>query len=132
MLYVIHQANHPELLYREGQEPIIHLEADLRQTVAYAEDHGLRWAFTLSNAGSSNFQDRCDLADLGEIDWSAARARSWQDCPKPKQAEFLIEQQFSWDLITCIGVCTERTYDRVVKLLDSTTPPVTVMREWYY
>lgn len=29
MLYVIHCANHPELIYRGGQEPIVHLEADL-------------------------------------------------------------------------------------------------------
>src|SRR5207244_2315560 len=25
MLYVIYRANHPELTYREGQEPIVHL-----------------------------------------------------------------------------------------------------------
>ena len=29
MLYVIYKANHPELAYRGGQEPIVHLEADL-------------------------------------------------------------------------------------------------------
>lgn len=29
MLYIIHKANHPELSYKGGQEPIIHLEADL-------------------------------------------------------------------------------------------------------
>ena len=37
MLYVIHMSNHPDLEYRGGQGPIIHLEADLRKTVAYAE-----------------------------------------------------------------------------------------------
>jgi len=31
MLYLIHQANHPELAYRGGQDPIVHLEADLHQ-----------------------------------------------------------------------------------------------------
>ncbi len=34
MLYVICQANHPELTYRGGQGPIVHLEADLRRAVA--------------------------------------------------------------------------------------------------
>ena len=34
MLYVIYQGNHQELSYRGGQGPIVHLEADLRQTVA--------------------------------------------------------------------------------------------------
>lgn len=27
MLFLIHRANHPELTYQEGQEPIIHLES---------------------------------------------------------------------------------------------------------
>ena len=34
MLYVISMANHPELSYRGGQGPIVHLEADLHETVA--------------------------------------------------------------------------------------------------
>ncbi len=132
MLYVIRQANHPELAYREGQGPIVHLEADLRQSVAWAEDRELRWAFTLSNAGSSYFQDRCNLEDLREIDWSAVQARNWRECKEPKQAEFLIEQRFPWELITRIGVCTKRIWRRVVKLLDSNKPPVRVMPAWYY
>lgn len=36
MLYVIHMANHPELAYREGQGPIVHLEADLHRVIAWA------------------------------------------------------------------------------------------------
>lgn len=42
MLFVIHCANHPELTYRGGQGPIIHLEADLNEVVAWAEAHGVR------------------------------------------------------------------------------------------
>lgn len=34
MLFVIHRANHPELTYRGGQGPIVHLEADLQEVVA--------------------------------------------------------------------------------------------------
>ena len=52
MLYIIHRANHPKLCYRGGQGPIVHLEADLNATVAWAESHARRWAFTLSNAGA--------------------------------------------------------------------------------
>jgi len=39
MLYLIHQANHPDLSYRGGQGSIIHLEADLHETVARADSH---------------------------------------------------------------------------------------------
>ena len=60
MLYLIHKANHPHLSYSGGQEPIIHLEADLRETVQWAESNHLCWAFTLSNAGSSYFEDRSE------------------------------------------------------------------------
>ena len=42
MLYLIHQGNHPELAYRGGQGPIVHLQADLHACVAWAEDHGQR------------------------------------------------------------------------------------------
>ena len=45
MLYVIHKSDHPELTYRGGQGPIIHLEADMREAVAWAERHSQRWAF---------------------------------------------------------------------------------------
>ena len=48
MLYLIYQANHSELDYRGGQDHIVHLEADWkRQTVAWADVQGQRWAFTL-------------------------------------------------------------------------------------
>jgi hypothetical protein len=65
MLYLIDRGNHPELTYRGGQEPILHLEADLHAVVRWEQQQGLRWAFTLSNAGAYYFEDRCDLGQLG-------------------------------------------------------------------
>lgn len=85
MLYLIYQGNHPDLEYRGGQGPIIHLESDLRQTVDWAEAQGQRWAFTLGSAGSRYFEDRSDLNQLGEIDWYAVRATNWQGCKEGKQ-----------------------------------------------
>lgn len=74
MLYLIWQANNPELRYRGGQQPIVHLEADLHETVNWANANGQRWAFTLSNAGARYFEDRCDLGQLDEINWDAVAA----------------------------------------------------------
>lgn len=51
MLFLIHRQN-ADLAYKGGQGPIIHLEADLHATVAWANAQPRRWAFTLSNAGS--------------------------------------------------------------------------------
>lgn len=55
-----------------------------------------RWAFTLSNAGSRYFEDRCDLQNLSEIDWNAIQARNWVSVKEAKQAEFLIEESLHW------------------------------------
>lgn len=134
MLYLIHQGNHPELSYRGGQGPIVHLEADLRQTVTWAEKNGLRWAFTLSNAGAYYFEDRCDLAQLGEIDWDAVQARDWRQCKEGKQAEFLIERQFPWNLVSRIGVRSRQIYGHISAALRSAAhkPRVEIMPEWYY
>lgn len=79
MLFMLHKGNHPDLSYRGGQGPIIHLEADLAETVQWANDNELRWAFTLSNAGSYYFEDRADLSLLDHIDWDAVHANDFRE-----------------------------------------------------
>ena len=37
MLYVIHKADNEELTYKGGQEPIVHLQADLTASVQWAQ-----------------------------------------------------------------------------------------------
>ena len=134
MLYLIHRANHPELSYRGGQTPIIHLEADLSAAVAWADENGRRWAFTLSNAGAYYFEDRNNLAQLHELDWDAIQARDWQGRKEGKQAEFLIEHSFPWHLVERIGVMNRTIYSQVVRALAGAghQPPVEVRRDWYY
>ena len=106
MLYVIHCANHPELTYRGGQQPIVHLEADLHRVVQWAEANGRRWAFSLSNAGAFYTQFRARLDQLGEINWDAVAATDFRpaDVKEAKQAEFLVEHSFPWHLVERIGV----------------------------
>jgi len=134
MLYLIYQANHPELTYRGGQGPIIHLEADLRTSVVWAEQNDRRWAFTLSNAGSRFFEDRCDLKRLHEIDWTAVQASNWQSCKEGKQAEFLLEYSFPWHLVERIGVHSRAIYQRAANALPAGghRPQVEIRPEWYY
>lgn len=134
MLYLIHQANHPELTYRGGQGPIVHLQADLHACVAWAEAHGQRWVFTLSNAGSRYFEDRCHLAYLHEIDWKAVHSRQWQACKEGKQAEFLLERRLPWHLIEYIGLHSEAIHRQVAKAVspDAHCPGIGVRTDWYY
>lgn len=134
MLYLIHRANHEELTYRGGQGPIVHLEADLHQTVQWAQANNRRWAFTLSNAGAYYFEDRADLAQLGEIDWDAVQARDWRGRKEGKQAEFLVEQSFPWDLVSRIGVGSQQVYGQVRAALQAAAhkPHVEIRPDWYY
>lgn len=140
MLYVIFQKNNLELSYRGGQGSIVHLEADLRQAVAWADGDGRRWAFTLSNAGARYFQDRCDLAQLDEIDWNAVQARRWSGAnvdlsvKEHKQAEFLMEGRFPWELVSRIGISSPPMYDRVNAALRTALhkPRLTIETDWYY
>ncbi|WP_339776817.1 DUF4433 domain-containing protein [uncultured Thalassospira sp.] len=134
MLYLLHMANHPELKYQGGQEPIIHLEADLFEVVHWANEQNRRWAFTLSNAGSYFFEDRCDLNNLGELDWNAIGTNTWSQCKDSKQAEFLIERCFPWHLVRRIGVRNTLVVDRVVEALDGARhrPDVLTLPQWYY
>ncbi|WP_341937991.1 type II toxin-antitoxin system toxin DNA ADP-ribosyl transferase DarT [Marinimicrobium sp. C2-29] len=134
MLYLINKSNHPELIYRGGQEPIIHLEADLHDTVTWAEQNARRWAFTLSNAGSRYFEDRTSLAQLNELDWTSIQAREWQACKEAKQAEFLLEASFPWELVERVGVYSERAYQRAKDALAAVgaRSHVEIIKEWYY
>lgn len=134
MLFLLHKANHEDLEYRGGQEPIVHLEADLRATVAWAEQEKLRWAFTLSNAGAYYFEDRMQIDQLAEIDWVAVQARDWRMHKEGKQAEFLVEDHFPWGLITRVGVQSERTYTKAAKAIAAGRhkPLVEILQDWYY
>lgn len=140
MLYIISQANHPELTYRGGQGPIVHLEADLSTAVNWAEFYKLRWAFTTSNAGANYFDDFCDLGQLHEIDWEAVRADRWSGAGIPsslkegKQAEFLIERCFPWELITRVGVQSFPIWTRVAEALARAQhkPKIEIKPDWYY
>lgn len=91
MLYLIYQGNHPELTYRGGQGPIIHLETGLEATVTWANSAGRLPCRTQVRISS---RIGPIWGDLGEIDWNAVQARDWRTCKDGKQAEFLVEQYF--------------------------------------
>ena len=134
MLYLIDRGNDPDLTYHGGQEPILHLEADLHAVVRWAQEQTVRWVFTLSNAGATYFEDRCDLSQIGEINWTAVHARDWRASKEGKQAEFLLERACPWHLIERIGVKSAKTYQLAMSALPARghRPPIELRPEWYY
>ncbi len=133
MLFLIARQS-ADLAYRGGQESIIHLQADLHATVAWANARSRRWAFTLSNAGSRYFEDRADLTQLNEVDWNAVAAKDWRHCREAKQAEFLLERGFPWHLVERIGVLSQPIATQVAQTLPAGghRPMVQILRDWYY
>ena len=140
MLYLIWKGNHPDLTYRGGQEPIIHLAANLRDAVNWAAAQQKRWVFTTTNAGSEFFDDYCSWNQLGKINWDAVHAPKWagRDVPlsvkEGKQAEFLLENFCPWEIIKRIFVYSERVCRQVEALLASIPhkPLIEVCPDFYY
>ena len=134
MLYMFHMRNHPDIDYRGGQEPILHLVADFYQVVDWADNNSLRWAFSRSNAGSYYFEDYSSISDLDKVNWNAVTATNWSSCKDEKQAEFLIERRFSMELIEDIGVHSFELVDMVNEILVNAEhkPRVRIAPEWYY
>lgn len=143
MLFVIHCANHPELTYRGGQVPIVHLEADLGSVVTWAKHLPRRWAFSLSNAGALYAQFRSSLNDLQDVDWDAvgsnnfsagSRTPSGNQVREGKQAEFLVHNDFPWSLVQRIGVASQAIAGQAQAAIASAShrPPIVIQPTWYF
>ena len=136
MLFVIHCANNPDLEYRGGQGPIIHLEADLNEVIAAANANGVRWAFTTSNAGAAYTRFFSSVDKLSEINWDAVSSRDFRsaDVKEAKQSEFLIRDSFPWRLFRKIGVRTANVAQQVADIIVRTEhrPAVEIRPDWYY
>ena len=141
MLYVIYRRStdpdsESELAYSGGQEPIVHLEADLREMVDWADRAGRRWTFSTGNAAAAGVEFHDDLDRLDRIDWKAVEARDWSESEvkDKKQAEFLIYGFVPWRLVSRIGVVSDPIRKRVLQIIadSSHQPRVVVEPHWYY
>lgn len=137
MLYILHMGNHPEIEYRDGQLPLVHLELELDSTVAWAQAAHRRWAFTSVNAsaGYATFYD--DLEQLVEIDWLAVASSDFSRASgnmESKQAEFLIRDSVPWELVIRIGVMSKPTQDLALAAISGAEhqPSVNVLPRWYF
>jgi hypothetical protein len=136
MLYVIHRANSVELAYRGGQGSIVHLESDLHTVIAWAQQAGRRWAFSLSNAGAYYTMFRSQIGQLSDLNWPAIAASDWreQTVRECKQAEFLLEQAFPWTLVERVGVLTSGVGVQAAAAIATGRhqPRLEICHSWYY
>lgn len=136
MLYVIYCGNDPELDYRGGQEPILHLKADAQRVIRWAETAGRRWAVSMTNAGNRLAEFGAQQEDLERLEWAAIGSRDFRAraVKEAKQAEFLIHDQLPFEFIDMIGAATDQIRDRALTVLARSGVAVKVetMPSWYY
>lgn len=134
MLYVISRGNHPNVAYRDGQGPVVHLVADMYEVIEWASQVKRKWAFTDINAANRAADFYSDLNELSHLEWDAIAARQWASCRDHKMAEFLLHKGFPWELVRGIGVHSENIGRRAIAAFGDAKhrPPVKVKQEWYY
>jgi hypothetical protein len=136
MLFILHRGNHPEVTYRGGQGPIVHLRADLAAVVRWADANRRAWAFTNGNAGAYVTTFFNDLGRLDEVNWDAVAATDFRDAvvKEGKQAEFLLQDWFPWELVEFIGVQNDSTLAaaRCALAVAAHQPAVQRTTDWYY
>ena len=68
------------------------------------------------------------------MDWDAVQSKDWKLCKEGKQAEFLLERSFPWDLVGRIGVQSRPTHTQAAHALPVAghRPPVEIRPDWYY
>jgi hypothetical protein len=136
MLYIFYRNDLPELSYRGGQVPIVHLQADLHKTIAWATKAQRRWAFTNANAGAYLTDFFCRLSELDNVNWEAVTATQWgaPQIKEAKQAEFLVEDFFDWTLVERIGVHDSTISAQAAAALKGAkhVPTISVEPNWYY
>lgn len=136
MLNIIYYANHPDLAYRGGQNPIIHLVIDINKTIEWAESNQKKWAFSDKNAGAYLAEFYSSVDNIDKINWQAVESRDFKDSQvkEGKQAEFLLYDFMPWSLVEKIGVYNAEIQQQVIEMLDQTEhkPIISIEKSWYF
>ena len=136
MLYILHRGNHPEVSYKGGQQPILHLRSDFNKVIQWADSNKVPWAFSSGNAGAYLTTFHNHPSQLNQIDWAAVTSTDFRDAKvkEGKQAEFLMFDRFPWMLIEKIGTSNGTIATRVKDMLDNAVhrPAISVEPTWYF
>jgi len=133
MLFLLYKGNHPDLEYRGGQEPIVHLQADLNATIRWAEENDVGWAFSSGNAGARYASFYSRKAHLNKLDWAGVANSDFRDpmVKEAKQSEFLVFESFPLHLVEKIGVINATMLARTSEVVENGIE-VAVESQWYY
>lgn len=116
-----------------GQRDIVFLQSTAERVAAANVD----FAFTNGHAVIAYAEFFDSLDDLEQVPWNAVRAKYWHDILDGKfkcQAEFLVKDFFSLDLVEKIGVYDAAMRAQVEELLRRSRKNLLVLPEqgWYF
>lgn len=134
MLYVLHMANHPDLVYRDGQGPLVYLSAEITAVKDWLDANpSQRWAFTDRNAAAAYAQFSDDWQGLRELNWAHVRNNDFRDraVRDGKQAEFLVHEFFPLRLFDIAGASTIAMRDAASAVLPDSLR-VSHRPDWYF
>lgn len=121
--------------YRGGQQPIVHLQADLKTVVEFLNRTEILWDFTNSTSSARYASFFKDLKHLDQRDWQAVISKDFTDSAvkEHKQAEFLVYGEFPIEFIELIGVYDRYFQREVTTLLQAygLFIPVRIQQDWY-
>lgn len=108
-----------------------------KSTVQAVESSGCKFAFTDGHGIMMLSDYYNDLANLDKIPWNVVNARYWNDFPdgrRLRQSEFLVYNQFDWNLVQTIGVYNSNILNRVKSLVNGVThqPHVEIKGNWFF
>jgi len=134
MLYAIYKGNVEG--YMDGQEPILHLTS----SVHAVEQARLPFAFTDGHAEMAISGFFAETERLDKVDWEIMKAKYWADTVddndrcRRRLAEFLVHQFFPWELVSTIGVMSNRIVEQVREAIAPLAhkPEVKIQGNWYY
>ena len=136
MLYILHMGNHPDISYKEGQQSIVHLQADFNTVIRWADSNAVPWAFSNGNAGARLTTFYNHPSQLNEIDWASVESTDFRDAKikEGKQAEFLMFDVFPWMLIEKIGTIDQTIAKNIQSSLRDIghQPTIAVKPDWYF
>jgi hypothetical protein len=112
------------------------LQADLQATIEWAQKNSVPFAFSDRNAGGFLANFYSDPVDLDKVNWPAVARSDFREpeVKEGKQAEFLMWDEFPWDLVEEIGVRNAAMMTPVQSAINSAKhrPTVSVKNAWYY
>jgi hypothetical protein len=123
--------------YPGGDRPLVYLVTSVGSVV----DAALRWVATDGNAATATTEFTSDLQAVeAMVDWPLMTAERWSnsaedmDRQRRRQAEFLVHQRLSTDLVRWIGTYSDHYGSRVRSLLadDPLAERIIVRPAWYY